>query len=190
MRGARGNLLPRTRSTYVPFEKWILSARRSWCGGRAGVLLLQKEAHLISEPRDNKFTQDYARFFKQHCLPACHAKVWYTRAIFTASWLHMFFFIARSLSLSHILFGAGIKSGRATRKGRERREIIIKQQQQKSFRGKLAKNACVRYLRLTCNLPWRVVLKSGCLSQKGMRLVLFLGISQRHSWKPASATHF
>jgi hypothetical protein len=27
------------------------------------LLLLQKEAHLISEPRDNKFTQDYARFF-------------------------------------------------------------------------------------------------------------------------------
>jgi hypothetical protein len=35
----------------------------------------KKEAHLISEPRDNKFTQDYARFLSSACLPACHAKV-------------------------------------------------------------------------------------------------------------------
>jgi len=42
---------------------------------RTALLLQKKEAHLISEPRDNKFTQDYARFLSSACLPACHAKV-------------------------------------------------------------------------------------------------------------------
>lgn len=99
-------------------------------------------------------------------------------------------FSSHALSLSHPFWRRDKKRTRHQKRQRERREIIIKQQQQKSVRGKLAKNACVRYLRLTCNLPWRVVLKSGCRSQKGMRMVLFLVISQRHSWKPASATHF
>jgi len=50
----------------------------SFCGdldAADGAAAAKKEAHLISEPRDNKFTQDYARFLSSACLPACHAKV-------------------------------------------------------------------------------------------------------------------
>jgi hypothetical protein len=82
----------------------------------------------------------------------------------------MFFFIV----LSHVLFGAGIKSGRATR--RERREIIIKQQQQKRSWKTCEKCVCALF---TLGVQLTLTSAGKKFQRNAEAMLLFLGVGHR-----------